>query len=114
MASFFFHKNRWWLVAYRSPHPAPRLLELSVAREIIRPQAGRRTEHLVAVNENAAPMARGEFPFVRRNNGSASGAQAKNQPAIRSDTNDTTAHQTSVTPRGVWVRTPAGAGASGF
>src|SRR5215468_10334818 len=110
----FFHKNRWRLVVYRSPHPASRLLELSVVWEIIGPQPWRRTEHLVAVHVNPVSMTRHGFFFIRRHDCSAPGWQTQDQPSVGCDTCDATADRTTAASRGICGRTPGGAGAFGF
>jgi hypothetical protein len=74
MASFFFDKIVGvWSLTGLALSSAPLRAKLSVVREIIGPISGRRTEILIAVNENAASMARRESVFVRCDNYSATG-----------------------------------------
>jgi hypothetical protein len=62
-----------WLLTGLTPSSAPLRAKLSVVRKIIRPISGRRTEILIAVNENAVSMARRGSVFVRCDNYSATG-----------------------------------------
>src|SRR6516162_1055882 len=99
MASFFFDKKA--LATGRLPRslvPAhTRIMRppVLIAREILGPKAGRRTEHLVTVDVNTVPMTRHGFFFVWRHNCRAPGRQTQDQSSIGCDTCDATAHRTS-------------------
>jgi hypothetical protein len=117
--AFFLIKNPWRMVAYQRTgfgayrNQAP-CADLITVREIIRSKSGRRTKHLIAVDENPVSMTGHEFVFVRCYDCSASGRQTQDQSPIGCDTHDTTAHGTSATLLGVCGRTPAGTCAFGF
>jgi len=94
--AFFSIKKHWRLVVHLG-HWFRRTRELCanpvlIARKILGSKAGRRTEHLVAVDVNTVPMTRHGFFFVRRHNCCAPGRQTQDQSSIGCDTCDATAH----------------------
>ena len=90
------------------------LLAASIARQIIRLKAGRRTEHLAAVHVNPVSMTRLRLIFVRRHDRGASRWKAQDQSPVGCDTRDATANRTNAPLLRVCGSIPTGACAVGF
>jgi hypothetical protein len=73
-------------------HPARK--KSLVVREIIRPEPRWGSQRVIAVSENAIPMARPGL-FIGRNDRSTPRGQTKDQSPVGGDTNDATAHRTT-------------------
>ena len=93
----------WWVTGHGfRAHGNEALQPVSIAREEIRLNSGRRTEHLVAVDVYPVPMTGRRFFAVRRDDGSATGRQTQDQAPIGRDTRHATAHRMGAAWRGIF------------
>lgn len=114
--AFFFDKNHWRLVSYRSRDfgcARESGYPVSIVRGVIGLKSGRRTEHRITVIVRPVPMAGRGFFAVWRDDGCAPRRQTQDQSPIGGDTCNAAAHRMSAASPGIRGRTSAGGRAFG-